>query len=240
LQGVVPDHPTGLPDELVRDLEESGFVRSLAPHAEDDWDDVLLPLGFVRLSSDHWFGAPAPTSAREHVTRYDGRLANSPVGGDPSGFEVLDPEGNRRFYRDRWKPAVGVRGRCVGRRTLPFGGRVWSYLELDGQRVIRILDFPSGQIGVDEAWHLQMAMDACSREAQPYQEQVLAGPGGEPLSVEIRCFGPLPSWAERRLEAVGERIPNSKGAMLTFRIPVEEAEEETEFLRRSLWLQVIQ
>jgi hypothetical protein len=239
LQGVVPDQPTGLPDELARGLRAHGAVRMLPGSLDADWESELVQLGFVPLNPEHWFGSPTPIPAQEHCARYARRLETAPVGGDTAMLKIIDPAAEPTFYDGRRVEAGSRRGRFVGRRERRFGRPIWCYVEIADGRILHLCDLhdeDDALAGANEAWHLQMALDACAGTPQRFRVRRDADASGEREAV-IDIFSPLPRWAERRLLALGRRL-DQKGprALLSFAVPADEVEEETRFLTRTLWL----
>lgn len=239
LQGIVPDHPNGLPSEMAEALRQRSVVRWLEPRADMKWDGALEQIGFAPLDNDRWCGAPAPSTAREHCARAAKRLASAPTGGDPSLVKVIDPAADPTFYNGRWVEASTRSGRFVGRRDRRFGGPIWCYVEVQGGQLLRLLDFydeDDPAAGRDEGRLLQMALDACA--GTPQRFAVRAGADESRGSeVMVDFFSPIPSWAERRLLAVGQESSKGRGALFTVTLPRNEVEEEARFLRRALWLE---
>jgi hypothetical protein len=98
----------------------------------------------------------------------------------------------------------------------------------------RLIDLPapgSRWRGCDEAWRLQMAIDAMRGRPQQFRIRQ----GSENVRF-LELFSPIPMWAQRRLDAVGERVP-SRGCLLAYRLAAEELEEERSFAREALWLE---
>jgi hypothetical protein len=239
LQGVVPDQISGLPDDFEEHLVAHGVTRRLRPIPEIDWDPILRGLGFSAVAADHWFGAPAPASPAQHLSRYTNRLANSPPGSDTTGFTILDPAADPTFYQGRIVEAGRSSGAFVGRRAVRYGSPVWCYAEFGNGRVRKLCDLgdDSPGSGASEAWHLQMAIDAVRGTPQRLSERPV-GNGIEASEIGLDFYSPLPNWAERRLEALGRRIPKGRGALLSFALPAEEVAEERQFLEKVLWLKL--
>ena len=51
----------------------------------------------------------------------------------------------------------------------------------------------------------------------------------------LELFSPVPSWAQRRWDALGEPVPGAK-CLFAYRIPNSEIDEELDFAREALWL----
>ncbi len=240
LHGIVPDSPTGLPPEMSGALRHRGVVRWLEPRLDTDWRSILPELGFAPLNSDRWFGAPPPISAGEHCAAASKRLDGAPAGGDAAALEIIDPAGDPTYFQGRRKLAGTRIGRFVGRRERPYGAPMWCYAEIADGRIMRLLDLhdeDNRDAGPDAGRHLQMALDKCT--GTPQRFSLRAGPPdavAEEVSMDL--YSPIPSWAERRLCAVGRRsAEKGRGALFTIAIPREEVDEEVRFLERALWLE---
>ena len=83
--------------------------------------------------------------------------------------------------------------------------------------------------GCDEAWRLQMALDALRRGPQRYAIR------RQGSSSVVQFFSPVPMWARRRWDAIGEPV-SSSGCLFAYRISEAELEEEVHFMRNVLWL----
>lgn len=240
LQGVVPDQAAGLPAEFAALLQVRGISRRLPAQIDIDWEPLLLGLGYAALPRDHWFGAPAPSTAAQHCARYSKQLDTSRVGGATTALNVIDPAADPTYYQGRWTPAGERRGTFVGRRDVQHGRKIWCFVRIDGGQILQLYDLqPDGEAGAgaSEAWHLQMALDACTDTPQRFSLRT-ADPSLGDGEVAVDLFSPLPLWAERRLEALGRRLDRKgPGAIFTFALPEDEVEEETRFLTRVLFLQ---
>ena len=98
----------------------------------------------------------------------------------------------------------------------------------------RMIDLPiadSPWRGCDEAWRLQLAIDALRGTPQQFRVRSL---GGGMIALEI--FSPLPMWARRRWNALGEPVPSS-GCLFAYRLAEAEFEEEIQFAQEALWLE---
>jgi hypothetical protein len=54
--------------------------------------------------------------------------------------------------------------------------------------------------------------------------------------VLLELFSPVPAWARRRWDAIGEPV-TVRGSLFAYRIPQSEVEEERQFAREALWLE---
>lgn len=235
LLGISTDLPASLPGDLGTRVECAYHVRRLRPFAGEDLPATLSQLGLVRLAPKRWFGGPSVESAARWVSRIDDLLDAAGASGPVSGLRVLELERPVRYYRGRWREA-GPRhsGRFVARRTQAYGADLWCYTQLDGGNPVKILDFPIGSTrwrGCDEAWHLQMALDA--HHGEPQRFRVRPGPSGTRV---MEFYSPVPMWAQRRWDAIGEPVPPA-GCLFAYRLPASEVSEEVKFASDALWLQ---
>ena len=98
----------------------------------------------------------------------------------------------------------------------------------------RLIDLPAGGSrwrGCDEAWYLQMAIDA--RRGEPQRFRMRAGPENTKV---LEFFSPVPMWARRRWDAVGEPV-SASGCLFAYRLAKAESAEEMRFAREALWLE---
>lgn len=234
LLGVAADHLSPLPSELERRIEYLGHVRRLSPSpATEDLHSELRQLGLLELTSDAWLKGPKPSTASRAVAASDRALDVVPPSRDIPGLLLLDPTKPVRYYRGRWAELNAQTGRFVARRQQAYGADLWCYVQLANGQPERMIDLPqpgSRWRGCDEAWHLQMAIDAQRGAAQRFR----VTPNGDALVLEF--FSPTPAWARRRWDAIGEPIP-SAGSLFAYRIPKAEIDEERRFLQEALWLE---
>lgn len=237
LLGVASDQLSALPDELEARIEYVGHVRRLSPTEGEDLQSALLELGMIELSYDGWLKSPAPEGPEEQLSRSDAALEAAQPSRDVPGLTLLDPDRPVRFYRGRWVEPRSQTGRFVGRRSQAYGAALWSYVQLGNGNPERLVDFPitGGRWrGCDEAWRLQMAIDATRGEPQRFRMR-----RGPRETCVIEFFSPVPMWARRRWDAVGEPIPSS-GCLFAYKVPQAECAEEVRFIRDELWLEELQ
>jgi hypothetical protein len=233
LLGVVHDQLSALPDDLQARIEHAKHVRRLRPLPDEDLRAPLLELGLIELSHDGWLRAPRLEGSAEHLARLNVLLDAAHSSRDVPGLLILDPERSVRYYRGRWAEPRSQSGRFVARRSQAYGAALWCYVELRDGTPERLIDLPlpkSRWRGCDEAWHLQMAIDA--RRGQPQRFRVRPVSEGSHL---LEFFSPVPMWARRRWDAVGDPIQSSE-CLFAYRLPDAELKEEIKFIRNMLWL----
>lgn len=233
LLGVAPDQLSPLPEELERRIEYRSHARRLAPSEQEDLRTELRQLGLPELASDAWLKQPKPSTASQTIAASDLPLDLVQPSRDIPGLLILDPTEPVRYYRGRWVQPKSHTGRFVARRQQAYGADLWCYVQLANGQPERMVDLPargSRWRGCDEAWHLQMAIDAQRGSAQHFR----VTPSGDALVLEL--FSPAPAWARRRWDAIGEPVP-SAGSLFAYRISKAEIEEERRFAREKLWLE---
>ena len=230
--GIVADQDVFLPESLAARVSMRGLTRLILPEVNEDMAKKLDEQGLQRLSEKAWLRSPNAEPFREPLARIERRLAERPPAGTVNEMEILDGEQSVTFYRGRWSGCTGKTGIFVGRRPQEFGAPIWCLVELAAGNVSRFLDLPASKScwrGCDEAWHMQMAIDARRGQPQRYRVQLS---GGE---WRFDFFSPLPAWSERRFIAFGRAVPREK-CLMSYVLPAGAAKIEERFLRECLWL----
>ena len=234
LLGIASDQLSALPNDLEARIQYVHHVRLLRPVDREDLRDELHQLGLIELSYDRWLNAPPMETAEQHLARLNATLDAAQPSRDIPGLSLIDPERPVRYYRGRWVDPKSQSGTFVARRAQAYGAHLWCYVQMQAGNPERMVDFPvthgSRWRGCDEAWRLQMALDA--RRGQPQRFRVRTSQGRTSV---IEFFSPLPMWARRRWDAVGEPV-SSSGCLFAYRIADAEVEEELRFIRTALWL----
>jgi len=233
LLGVAADQLSPLPSELERRIQYLGHVRRLIPSSPtEDLRGELRELGLLELSSDAWLKGPKSCTASQAVASSDRALDVVPPSRDIPGLLLLDTTKPVQYYRGRWTEPKAHTGRFVARRQQAYGADLWCYVHLTHGQPERMIDLPprgSRWRGCDEAWYLQMAIDA--QRGAPQRFRVI--PSGD--AAVLQFFSPAPAWARRRWDAIGEPVPSS-GSLFAYRISRTEIDEERRFMREALWL----
>jgi hypothetical protein len=233
LLGVAPDNMSSLPDEIECHIQFINHVRILGEDIGIDIGDRLSELGLIELPDSIWLKLPKKETSAEYLARMDNILAEALPAGDVSGLVLLDSKLPVRYYPGRWVESTNQTGRFVGRRSQAYGANLWCYVEISQGRSIRLVDFPlreSSWRGCDEAWRLQAAIDY--ERGAPQLFRVRPGPKESRL---IDLFSPVPMWAIRRWDAIGEIAPTS-GCLFSYKFSEKEIDEELSFAKDHLWL----
>ncbi len=232
LIGIVSDQDVFLPESLGSRICARGYTRLIKPEPGENLAARIEEQGLQRLSERSWLRSPKPEEAGRVLERYRGRLGEVPPSGEVEDLEVLVPEQPVTYYRGRWKSSEGKTGTFVGRRPQEYGAPIWCFVELAGGTARRFMDMPrkrSHWRGCDEAWHLQMAIDA--DRGQPQRYRVHSGDA----EWRFEFFSPLPAWAERRLITFGRAV-QAGSCLMAYALPCSAAEDEERFLQKTLWL----
>lgn len=233
LLGIVPDHHSPLPDHFENRVQYIGHSRRLVPESHENLRVDLERLGLVELTMDMWNRkVPPHESFTAHLQRFDRELKSNP--GALSDLEILNSAKPVDYYRGRWEVVRNQTGRFVARRHQAYGNNLWCYVELDQGQATKIVDLPTldGRLrGCDEAWRLQAAIDAARDQPQRYRVR----PSTDHSSRIVDLFSPVPMWAHRRWDSIGEPAPSSS-CLFSYKFPINELEQELNFIRERLWL----
>lgn len=231
--GIASDQLSALPEDLEERIEYISHVRRLVPLVGEGLRAELIQLGLTELSYNIWLRQPPDEAPAKHISRLNQILDAAPPSADIPGLYLLDPTRRVTYYRGRWVQPTTQSGRFVGRRAQAYGADLWCYVEVYKGIPVRFVDLPlrnSFWRGCDEAWRLQTAIDY--ERGTPQLFRVRSGPIGNRV---IDFFSPVPMWARRRWDAVGEPVESS-GCLFSYKFGVDEVLEEVDFLKDKLWL----
>ena len=230
--GIVSDQDVFLPQSLASRMRAQGYARLITPESGEDLPARMEEQGLQLLSERSWLRSPKAEEAGRVLEQYRRRLDEMPAAGEVEGLEVLVAERPVTYYRGRWNSCEGKTGTFVGRRPQEYGAPIWCFVQLVDGVSRRLVDMPrkrSHWRSCDEAWHLQMAIDADRGEPQRYR--VLSGDA----EWRFEFFSPLPAWAERRFITFG-RAAEAGSCLMAYALPQAAAEAEEQFLQKTLWL----
>jgi hypothetical protein len=225
----------GLPEAAVPippTLTAHGVYRELTPAPSDQ---ELMDLGLSPFPMEAWMEAPPDRRPADLLAELDQKLGAAPPSGDLRELSIIDNTMRPDYYVGRFLTPSSQSGRYLARRHRKWGGVVWCYVELIEGVPRRLIDLP--QIdqrfrGRDEAMWLLCAADAL--RGQPQSVHVSEAADAITLAFDM----PLPMWAERRLLTVGASSDaRPRGALLAYRVRVEEAPAELTFLSEKLWME---
>jgi len=233
LLGGFPDGAEMLPEDLRARVHYASHTRRIYATPGEDLPQRLRGFGLIELAESLWLAPPRRATAQETLIEANRALDKAPSRGEVPGLVILDPSRPVAFYRGRWTSPSGHTGRFVARREQRYGSDLWCYVEVIEGRVTRLLDLPRGDWrGCDEAWYLQLAIDAVAGHPQRYRRRRSSPPGW----VVVDFFSPLPMWARRRWDVLGEVVP-PESSLFAYRLPATEFDGERRFLHDVLWLE---
>lgn len=230
--GVARDEGSPLPADLSVRIVYNRYGRILPPLPAEELAAKLGGIGLLQHSEEVWLRAPQEQTAQALLEKVRSRLMAQAASGGIADLVILNSERDIRYYRGRWTPPKNETGMFVARRPQEYGAPIWGVVHLVNGEAARFLDLPTKTTrwrGCDEAWHIQMAIDAQRGTPQRYRRRpALDG-------THLDFFSPIPLWAERRLSVIGEPCPPTK-CLLSYCIPQNELRAEEDFLEKRLWL----
>lgn len=237
LLGVRPENQPLIDEELSEHVDREGH-RRFATLDPATGPALLKAAGLQEVRADRWLRHPRTCSAADHLAAVRLRLDAALEAGEVAGLEIVDPAKPAHYYVGRWRPLDGTdSGDFIGRRPQAYGAAAWCFVRVIDGRPTRLLDLPiedPAAYGRDEAWRLQTAIDAVRKVPQQYR--IRTAPGDEASSI-LDLFGPVPSWAARKLDLVATPVEKSRGSLLSYRIPEAAIPSATKLLTEMLWMQ---
>jgi hypothetical protein len=198
---------------------------------------LFRTLGLQRINRPRWAAEPERLSAEDLVARLGSRLDVARAAGSIPELKVIDPAAKVTYYSGRWRSVEpNDCGDFVARRPQEYGNPLWCAVRVHDGSPIRLIDFPLDDFtvpGRDEAWRLQAAIDE-SRSAPQVFSVTPASNHAESSTVDF--FGPVPTWAQRYLDLVGDATNTSAGSLFSYAVPNAALTDLTEYLGRTLWI----
>ena len=213
-------------------------TRRVTLGSDEEPADVLGGIGLRELSELQWLHRPQAVEAAALVKQYSVQLAAAGPSGSVEGVRILDPTSPVTYYRGRWRaPTRRDSGSFVGQRPIQFGADQWCYFDLADGEVTRLVDLPTLDRlarGCDEAWRLQAAIDSVAGTPQLLRVR----PGRSAGEVVFEFRSPIPSWGQRRLDALGQPLGRQPSSLFAYKLSDDLVDQELEFLEETMWLQV--
>lgn len=234
LIGISPENTTVLPPEIEQRIDYYQHVRRLSVRHNENLSGELKKIGLIEIPLENWDrrnSIPETETPAKHIERVKANLKGNP--GNLHDIQILNPYKNVRFYTHRWEAVRNQTGFFVARRPQAFGNDLWCYVELRDGQPVTMLDFPvlkKELFGRDEAWHLQMAIDAERGKPQEFTVVPLSD-----LYKKIKFYSPVPSWAQRRWDNISEPDSN-EGCLFAYKFKGVELAPEVSFIVEKLWM----
>jgi hypothetical protein len=225
-----------LPSHLRGIVEFRSHTRRIRVGATEEVKKTLSALGWIELPPNLWLAAPRRTTPEQLLIHANAALSAGTASGEVPGLRVLDPDAPPTYYRGRWAEPNRKSGRFVARRAQRYGADLWTYVELSGGVVTKLVDLPL-EVGsvlfrpCDAAWQLQMAIDAIAEHPQVFQLRPKPTAGW----VVVDILSPVPMWARRRWDVLGEEVLPYR-SLFAYRFPEAEFVNVRQTLEGELWL----
>ena len=120
-----------------------------------DWREIVDPVEpFLHAVNER---------LAQQIQEFDRLLDSAAPSREIPGLLLLDSQRPVRYYRGRWVEPASQSGRFVARRSQMYGAPLWCYAQMHDGNPEKFIDLPLARSrwhGFDEAWHLQMAIDA--------------------------------------------------------------------------------
>ena len=237
ISGVRPYGASLVEFELAPLVEREGHTRTLRIDMASAVER-LATAGLRPIERERWVGSPVPEQSEKLLQRISGRLDAASSSGDIEGLQIVDPSSKVRYYRGRWRaPVVGDTGDFMARRPQAYGADLWCAVRLVNGTATKLAEFPIDNPvipGRDEAWRLQMAIDATRGAPQQFALEPFAS--GD--AVIVKFFSPIPGFAERYLQLIGLSLETS-GALFAYRVPIGAMPSLMQLLNDMLWMTTI-
>ncbi len=235
LMGVRAEGLTLLDEALMERIDHDAHVRRIELRAGEDPRIVFGSSGLRERTTEQWLNHPLACLPEVLLAEYDALLTSSGPSGTIDGCRLLDPSKAVTYYHGRWRtPTSKDIGRFIIRHPLEFGSDAWAYAELHHGEVQKLVDLPVRQRldrACDEAWRLQAAIDCLARNPQRIRVEHAAA--GRPA--QLHLLSPVPSWAQRRLDAIGRALPRRRGSLMSYSVAEAQVAEELSFLSQLMW-----
>lgn len=235
LLGIAPDDISVLPIELERRIDYCKHIRRLSQQDGEDLREDLKKFGLTEIQMDVWNrknAIPVTETPTVHIQKIKSSLKSNP--GILENLQILNPQKHDvRYYSRRWESLKNQTGIFVARRPQVYGNDLWCCVELENGRPSKMIDFPvidKQSPGRDEAWRLQMAIDAVQGKAQVFMTEELPD-----SKSRIKFYSPIPTWAQRRLDNLGEPVVKTD-CLFSYKVPNQDLSQEIKFLEEKLWL----
>jgi hypothetical protein len=236
LLGVRPFGAPLLDAELGAGIEPEGHTRTIRLEAKTA-QDRLVGAGLQPIERERWVASPRPEDPRSLLGRVGEQLDTARPSGDIEDLVVLDPNTPVKYYSGRWRsPKAGDTGDFVARRPQAYGAALWCCVRLENGTPKRMVEFPIDDPvvpGRDEAWRMQMAIDALRGAGQRYRRT----PATAADATVVSFFSPIPGFAERYLQLVGLALAESRGSLFSFRVPNGAMPALDAMLTAMLWME---
>jgi hypothetical protein len=238
LIGVRPFGAPLVDAELGEEIQPEGHTRTIRLDGEMA-RERLVGAGLQPIERERWVASPRTEDPRSLVDRVSEQLDTAGPSGEIEDLVVLDPDTAVRYYIGRWRsPKTGDTGDFVARRPQAYGANLWCYVRLEDGTPKKMVEFPIDDPvvpGRDEAWRMQLAIDALRGGRQSYRTI----PAASADATVVSFFSPIPGFAERYLQLVGLALAESPSSLFSFRVPNGAMPAVEALLTDMLWMEPV-
>ncbi|GGW55638.1 hypothetical protein GCM10010381_46450 [Streptomyces xantholiticus] len=238
LLGVRPNASPLVDESVGTEVLYEGHTRSMELDPEVG-PAQMHAAGLHEIRREYWLKHPGADSAAFVVATMRQRLDQAAESGQVSDLAIIDPGASVRYYRGRWRPpADGDSGDFVARRPQAYGADLWCLVRIERGMPRALVDLPVDApdgAACDEAWRFQAAIDAVMGNPQVMHVRSATG---APETQIVDLFGPVPGWAQRYLELIGTPVSRTRGALISYRVPISAISQISTFVTDMLWMHV--
>ena len=239
LLGITPDGFPPLPITLTSKIEFANHVRRIKNLSENDIN-IMKKIGLQELSMEYWQKSPREDIPEKFLKKINQALEKNNNSISREGIIVISPRKdsllNTKYYKQRWTELKSsMEGHFVARRERRFGNPLWCYIKFKNSKITNILNLPLDNInrrGCDEAWQIQMALDSSNNTPQLFGIEET-----DQNKIILDFFSPVPKWASRKWDALGEPVPRS--SLVSYCFEKDIAKKEIKYCKEVLWLDQI-
>jgi hypothetical protein len=239
LLGVRPFGTPLVDSEIAGEVEPEAHTRMVRLDAGEAAEQLVRG-GLHEVSADRWASGPRKEHPADLLQRISLKLDAAGPSGDIAELQVLDPTKPVRFYTRRWRaPKPSDTGTFLARRPQAYGADLWCAVRMEDGTPQKLVEFPTDDPllpGRDEAWRMQMAIDAIREVPQVFR----VSPSQHSEASVLSFFSPLPGFAERRLELAGLPLPDAPKALFAFRVPTAVVDDLVTYLTDMLWMKPLE
>jgi hypothetical protein len=231
--GGLPNGAEPLPLFLRSSLIHRGPARLLKVESSDRALSDLLAGGFIVIGQDEWANLPQIVAPQRLVESYARRFRNDVPVGEIAGLRILDTHKPVLFYKGRWTSQINADGLYVARRERRYGADSWCLIQIKERQPQSLVDLPSNNFSYracDEAWHIQMAIDALNGLPQLFR---LTQESSEAAILEF--YSPIPQWAHQRWSLTGEFMIRP-GCLFAYKFSPQAVQQQIDFAKSRMWL----
>jgi hypothetical protein len=218
--------------ELLGRIVYDGASRRIHARPSEPLGAKLRHAGLRELTMQAWLKEPATEAASVFLDEAKATLKRAdPADSAIDGLEVFDSS-RGGIYSTCWGAPGDRSGLFIARRPKAYGNTHWMLVELSAGRVEQTAHLPrigSSLRGCDEAWRLQLALNAMNGRPQRYRVRK------ENAIAYLDMLFPVPLWAHRHLLVLGRQAQRQQ-SICSYQVPESLLGEARSFLEQRLWL----